>query len=52
MSVAQLIAEFLAGTLLYDQMTIEQQLQFQLYASQGGFRGVSSGTSVPRPSTN
>lgn len=48
MSVLQLIAEFLAGTLPYEKMTTEQQLQVQLYASQGGFRGVSTGTSVPR----
>lgn len=49
MSVTQLIDAFLAGTLTYDQMTGEQQLEFQLFAAQGGFRGMSSGTSVPRP---
>lgn len=46
MSVAQLISAFLAGTVTYDAMTDEQQLEFQLYAAQGGFQGASSGASV------
>jgi hypothetical protein len=49
MTVAALLAAYAAGTVDYSTLPTEQQLEIQLAAAQGYFRGMSSGTSIPRP---
>lgn len=42
MSVTQLIAAYLSGSITYENMTADQQAAFQLFSAQGGFQGMSS----------